>query len=215
MSGLAEWLTAVGTVGTVIVALFGNRLRALLAAPRLQIELGEGGPNGVRVGVRERFDGKEIDTVGRWYRLRVENKRRWSPAKDVRMLLLRLEQPDAAGNYRTHWVGEIPLVWTNQQVVPLTPTIGAPHECDFCSLVKHSNGRHTLSLCPLIQPFNLPLSWQEGVRYRLTLQARGVESDSNVFRVEISWDSQWADDTIDMANQLAVKPVTPKTVTRS
>ena len=74
MSGPAEWLTAVGTIGAVIVALFGDRLRALLAAPRLEIRLGEGGTDGVRVGVRERFDGKEIDTVGRWYRLRVENK---------------------------------------------------------------------------------------------------------------------------------------------
>ncbi|HWN51971.1 MAG TPA: hypothetical protein VNO18_19510, partial [Xanthobacteraceae bacterium] len=32
--------------------------------------------------------------VGRWYHLCVENKRRWSPAKDVRLLLLKLEFPD-------------------------------------------------------------------------------------------------------------------------
>jgi hypothetical protein len=126
------------------------------------------------------------------------------------MLLLRFEQPDAAGNYRTKWAGEIPIVWSNQQVIPLTPTIGPPHECDLCSLVKHPNGRHTLSLRPLIQPLNLPLSWEEAVRFALTLQARGVDSDSDVFRVEISWDGKWSDDTSDMANHLVVKLATPK-----
>jgi hypothetical protein len=50
MSGPAEWLTAIGTIGAVIVALFGERLRALLAAPRLEIRLGEGGADGIRVG---------------------------------------------------------------------------------------------------------------------------------------------------------------------
>jgi len=113
---------------------------------------------------------------GSWYRLCVENKRRWSPAKDVRVLLLNFEQPNAAGQYRTTWIGEVPLVWSNQQVIPLTPTIGPPHECDLCGVFKQPSGRYTLSLCPLIQPFNLPSSWQEAVRFVLTLQARGVES---------------------------------------
>jgi hypothetical protein len=62
MSGPAEWLTAIGTVAAVIVALFGERLRALLAAPRLEIRLGEGGTDGIRVGVRAELDGKRIDT---------------------------------------------------------------------------------------------------------------------------------------------------------
>jgi hypothetical protein len=215
MSGPAEWLTAIGTIGAVVVALFGplfgRWLRAHLAAPRLEIRLGQGGKNGVRVGVRQGpIDGKQIDTVGRWYRLCVENKRRWSPAKDVRMLLLNFEQPNAAGQYRTTWVGQVPLVWTNQQVIPLTPTIGPPHECDLCSVVKEPSGRYTLSLCPLIQPFNLPSSWQEAVRFVLTLQARGVEYDSDVFRVEISWDGQWANDTLEMTKHLVVQPVTPR-----
>jgi hypothetical protein len=207
----AEAATATGTIGAVIVALFGGWLRAHLAAPRLEIRLGQGGKNGVRVGVRQGpIDGKQIDTVGRWYRLCVENKRRWSPAKDVRMLLLNFEQPNAAGQYRTTWLGEVPLVWSNQQVIPLTPTIGPPHECDLCSVVKQPDGRHTLSLHPLIQPFNLPSSWQDEVRFVLTLQARGVDSDSDEFRVEVSWDGQWADDTIEMAQHLVVRLVTPR-----
>jgi hypothetical protein len=90
----AEAATAIGTIGAVIVALFGGWLRAHLAAPRLEIRLGRGDKKGFRVPVLMSLDGKQIDTVGRWYHLCVENKRRWSPAKDVRLLLLKLEFPD-------------------------------------------------------------------------------------------------------------------------
>jgi hypothetical protein len=48
MSGPVEWLPAIGSVEAVIVALFGERLRALVAAPRLEIRLGEGGTEGIR-----------------------------------------------------------------------------------------------------------------------------------------------------------------------
>jgi hypothetical protein len=78
----------------------------------------------------------------------------------------------------------------------------------LCSVLKHPSGRHTLSIHPLIQPFNLPSSWQDEVRFILTLQARGVDADSEVFRVEISWDGQWSDDTEEMAkHHLVVRPV--------
>jgi len=90
----AEAATAIGTIGAVIVALFGGWLRAHLAASRLEIRLGRGDKKGFRVPVLMSLDGKQIDTVGRWYHLCVENKRRWSPAKDVRLLLLKLEFPD-------------------------------------------------------------------------------------------------------------------------
>jgi hypothetical protein len=192
----------------VIVALFGEWLRAHLAAPRLQIGLGRNGKNGIYVPTIVTSDGKQNDTFSRWYHLRVENKRRWSPAKYVRLLLLRLEQRDAAGQYRTSWVGELPLQWSDPQVTPLTPTIGPPYDCDLCSVLKHPDGRNILSLHPLIKPFNLPSSWQEKVQFVLTVQARGVDSDSDEFRVEVSWDGQelspiFGDGLIDQAATVA------------
>jgi hypothetical protein len=204
----AEAATAIGTIGAVIVALFGGWLRAHLAAPRLKIGLGQNGTNGIYVRTLIPPEEKPIETFSRWYHLRVENERRWSPAKDVRLLLLRLEQRDAAEEYRTTWAGELPLRWSNQQITPLTPTIGPGYDCDLCSVLKHPSGRHVLSLYPLIQPFNLPSSWQDEVRFILTLQARGIDAYSEVFRVEIAWNGKWADDTIEMAKHLVVRPLT-------
>jgi|SRR5882762_3785164 hypothetical protein len=199
----AEAATAVGTIAAVIVALFGGWLRARFAAPRLEINLGD--RNGIYVPTILNPDGEKIDTFSRWYHLRVENKRRWSPAKEVRVLLLKFEQRDAAGQYQTTWVGELPLQWSNPQITPLAPTIGPAYDCVLCSVVKHPSGQHTLSLYPLIQPFHLTTSWQAKVEFALTLQARSLDSDSNVFRVAIAWDGQWTDDTLQMARHLVVK----------
>jgi hypothetical protein len=200
--------TAIGTVAAVVVALFGRWLRARLAAPRLEIDLKD--RNGVFVPTLLKLDGANpdgaaIDTFSRWYHVRVENKRRWSPATDVRLLLLRLEQHDASGQYQTTWVGEIPLQWSNPQITPLTPTIGPAYDCDLCSVLKHPSGQHALSLHPIIQPFNLPTHWQTSNQVALTLQARCLETDSTTFRVEIAWNGQWADDTAQMAKHLVVK----------
>jgi hypothetical protein len=195
--------TAIGTIATVIVALFGGWLRARLAASRLEIDLND--RNGLSVRTLLNPDGAAIDTFSRWYHVRVANKRRWSPATDVRLLLLQLEQHDAAGQYQTTWVGEIPLQWSNPQIMPLTPTIGPAYDCVLCSVLKHPTDPHTLSLHPIIQPFNLPTRWQTPTQVALTLQARSLDSDSNMLRVEIAWDGKWADDTGQMAKHLVVK----------
>jgi hypothetical protein len=199
----AEAATGIGTMGAVIVALFGGWLRAHLAAPRLEIRLDN--RNGIYVPTVLDAGGEKIDTFSRWYHLRVENKRRWSPANEVRVLLLKFEQRDAAGQYQTTWVGELPLQWSNQHITPLAPTIGPAYDCVLCSVVKHPSGQHTLSLYPLIRPFHLTTSWQGKAEFALTLQARSLDSDSNVFRAAVAWDGHWIDDTLEMARHLVVK----------
>jgi hypothetical protein len=199
--------TAIGTIAAVVVALFGGWLKARLAAPKLEIDLKDRKGMYVPTLLKpEGADGPTIDTFSRWYHVRVENKRRWSPATDVRLLLLRLEQRDAAGQYQTTWVGEIPLQWSNPQITPLAPTVGPAYDCDLCSVLRQPSRQHTLSLHPIIQPFNLPTHWQTPIQVALTLQARSLDTDSHLFRVEIAWDGQWADDADQMAKHLVVRP---------
>jgi hypothetical protein len=44
----------------------------------------------------------------------------------------------------------------------------------------------------------------EPFKMAFTLQARSIEKDSNLLRVEVSWNGQWADDTDQMANYLVI-----------
>ena len=62
-----------------------------------------------------------------------------------------------------------------------------------------------LELHPLVTPFNMVAKWQTQTRLRLLLQARSVEADAQSLRVEISWDGNWADGDVEMANHLVVK----------
>jgi hypothetical protein len=38
-----------------------------------------------------------------------------------------------------------------------------------------------------------------------TLQASGIEAESNILRVEISWDGKWSDDMTELKRHLVVK----------
>ncbi len=223
MSEPAPWwqfwtdtFTAAGTVGAVVVALFGSWLRARLAAPRLEIEFGQEAERGILVPTDMRNTGAP-NAFNRWYHLRVVNKRRdWAPAQNVRLLLLRFEEQDAAGRYTTRWTGEIPIQWSDSQIVPATPTIGPGYDADLCCVLKDRTGQqHQLALFPIVRPFHLPSVWSTNeiaqipggkLKFVIRIQARSDECDSDEYRVGIAWDGQWDDDTLKMTNHVVITP---------
>jgi hypothetical protein len=104
---------AAGTLGAVLVALFGKALQAKVFPPRLELtlrsregELGEGrgteGPRTYRIPERG-------------YHLRVSSGRRWSPVHSVRVMLVRIERRSATGTYQKAWEGETPMRWQHQE----------------------------------------------------------------------------------------------------
>ena len=112
-------LTALGTVGAVLVALFNHWIKARLLPPRLRIRLDnpQGMPSPADI---TRPDGSTHRVPSRWYHLRVENLRRAvAPAAGVQVFLQRLEVFDASvGQYRVSWFGETPLRWKHQEIKP-------------------------------------------------------------------------------------------------
>lgn len=193
--------TAVGTIAAVVVALFGDWLRTRFAPPKLILKLQN--ELGIKVDptILTAPDGSTREAASRWYHVRVENGRRWSSATQVQVFLLRVEEPDAAREYKLMWFGEIPIRWRYQEINPLIRSIGYPADCDLCSVVKGK----WLELHPIITPLELTARRREASHLILTLQARGLEGDSNLLRVRIDWDGQWADDTQEMAAHMVVK----------
>ena len=63
------------------------------------------------------------------------------------------------------------------------------------------------ALQPLFTSFALDASRDAACQLIVTLQARGVEVDSNRLRVKISWDGKWSDDADDMARHMVVEEV--------
>lgn len=78
---------AVGTLGAVVVALFGEYLRP---KPRLKLKLLR--KEGEKTLLTRIESGEYADDVG-YYHLRISNERRWCPAENTQVYLTRLEEP--------------------------------------------------------------------------------------------------------------------------
>lgn len=194
---------AFGTIATVIVALFGQAFRTKFFPPRLTLQLlaAEGEKAKVRLAWLEQGVPKERWEDARYYHLQVSNKRRWSPASNVQVFLMRVEEPGPDGDLQLRWTGDIPMRWRHQEVFPPTRPIGPSADSDLCSVVKGK----WLELLPLVAPFNLEIKRREKCLVVLSLQARGNEADSPILRVQISWDGGWEDGAQEMKRHLVVK----------
>jgi hypothetical protein len=201
-------LAALATFLAVFVALFGSWLRYVIAPPQLTIAIADTrGYTTELAALKEvRTDNKvskeQYETKGLWYHVRVENRTRWNPVTELHIFLLSIETPDAAGDFRPVWIGHAALGWRHN-ANPQGKKIGYAAECDLCHVLKEPL---QLWLSPII-PADIPLFYSRECRIRLTLQARGMEADSNLLRVEISWNGKWSDDQVEMMRHLVVRAV--------
>jgi len=146
MNLTAQVAIAIGTIGAVVVALFGGWLRAHLTPPKLTLRLKDERGEKTPVKIMDPNAGSQRESEGRWFHVVVENKRRWSPAREAQVFLLRVEERDASGQDQITWLGDVPLRWRHQEIHPITLTIGSATDCDLCSVV---NGKW-VELHPLI-----------------------------------------------------------------
>lgn len=202
------WVNAAVTLATfaaVLVALFGQAFRAKFFPPKLSMRLlnVEGEKAVARLQWRENGEIRERMEDCRYYHLRVSNARRWSPANQVQVLLLQVQERAANGDFQITWTGAIPLGWRHQQLYPLSRTIGASADVDLCSVVKDK----WLDIHLLVKPFNLEVQRREPCTFVLSLQAQGSEAESPVIRVRIAWDGRWHDGAQEMRRHLVVEIV--------
>jgi hypothetical protein len=197
---------AVATFLAVLVALFGQYLRAGLFPPKLRLSILDplGSSARVKLSYAEGSTVKERSEDARYYHLLVANGRRWSPAHDVQVYLLQLEKPGPDGALNIVWTGEIPLNWRHQSVHPAVRTIGASADCDFISVVKGK----WVELQPMIEPFNLEKRMKENGIFVATVQAKSREVDTPKVRIKVSWDGKWHDGKSEMGSHLVVQNVT-------
>ncbi len=196
LSWIVQALAAIGTIAAVIVALFASRIQRVLFPPKLELVLKS---NSVKTGyvLGDR-------TVGaRWFHAQVRNPRRWLGVTKVKIVFLKLEEANPSGQFRPIWQGETIVRWEHPEASPTLADIGHPACCDLCCLVEHDG----LQIFPRDGLGRVEPLWREATKIILTLQARGIEADSNLLRVMIGWDGKWSDDEDDMARHLSVLDV--------
>ena len=200
---------AAGTILAVLVALFGEQLKAKFLPPKLRINLrDQRGEKTILARSSPSGTVEHLDDV-RYFHVRISNQRRTSPAHGVQVYLTTIQEPKLNGYFQTVWVGEVPLQWRDQQVNTITQTIGADKDCDFCMVRKEER---TLYLLPLVVPNNLNARRKGACSFVASLQARSNEADSETVHIEVKWDGRWEDNDIEMQQHLVVRcfPQTPK-----
>lgn len=220
---LGKWiidgLIAFGTVGAVIVALFVQPFGRKFFRPRLKLTCPKAFGSIIPVRVIPTTSGLTAQQPGllgqqqptslqaRYCQVTVSNLRRWSPATEVRVLLMQVEEPGPDGIPQITYAGELPIVWQHSQLFPLARTIGPDAIADLFSVVK--NG--ALHLQTQIVPFNLQTRREASTASPLTLiltvQAFATEVASNALRIQVNWDGGWHDGEKEMGRYLTVRDV--------
>jgi len=197
---------AFATLSAAAVALFGQAFRAKYFPPQLTVELlnKDGEFTTVRLyppGATDHSQYREEEP--RYYHLQVANSRRWSPARETQVFLLHVEVPGPDGKLQRIWSGSAPLGWRHSEISPKNRTIGANADVDLCSVFRGK----WLQIHPLVIPHNLTTSWQTATTVVLSLQARSNESDSDVIRMQISWDGAFDKGTLEMRRHLVIAKI--------
>jgi hypothetical protein len=192
-------LVALGTIGSVIAALFGNILRAKFRPPRLQVKLLT--PAGEKTTLTNSQTGAYIDDI-RYYHLQISNEnRRWSTATNLDVRLIRIEEPGPDSQLQITWMGDIPIHCRHQSLYPLKQEIGSPIDYDLCSVRKAG----ILTLHPIIVPNNLNAERKGACQLVASFQVKSSRCDSDIVRVQLSWDGRWDDGDAEMQKHLKVK----------
>jgi hypothetical protein len=186
-----QLLVAVGTIGAVVVALFGDAIKAKFVKLTLSIYDRDGvySPTSNPVYFVGQVVGQAAGEA-RFYQLRVDNERRLVSAERVTVWLLQVMQFGDDGSTRS-WTGELPLIWQHQDQIPGPRTIGSPATADlFCV-----TSAQKLELRVAIQALNLTRTYQGACRLVMTVQARSDEGNSPELRLSVQWDGKWERET--------------------
>lgn len=190
-------LTAFGTVAVAVLAIWGEFFRYKLAGPQLVLSLHDS-----RGDLTARTDG----TQAYFFHLKVRNRRLWSPARDVRVLLERIARRRPDGTFLTeHLVYPLPLIWTPMEMGDFLRTVGDVETCDL-GFLDQTSDRFRLST--FLMPHNLHGYVARGGAIRIGVVATGQNvTSSTPLLLEIAWDGVWVADRQQMLQHLVVKEI--------
>lgn len=193
----APMISAIGTILVAILAIWGEKIRSLLAGPKLEIE-----PYNILGHLT--FRGSGVSTW--YYHLKVVNKRQWSPAKRVRVLCTKIFKKRPEGNFEDqHVIVPFQMVWSPPNFHELLPTI---KKYDIFDLGHLDQGSDKFELEIYVRFHYLPGFIKKNECYRIGLEIEADNFHSNNIKwYEISWDGLWDENQTEMKDHLIIREV--------
>jgi len=194
---ITQVFIAIGTVAIAILAIWGEKIRNWIAAPRLELKL-----HNARGDLTTRQDGSR--TI--YYHIRIENKRQWRPAKRVRIVCNAIAKKRADGSFKPEsLIVPVQLTWAFPTFHELLPNIVRDDICDL-GFVDENTGEFKLSLYIYPSNFRGSISANQTIRISLIASADNFVSKSP-YVLEIFWDGNWSSDLEEMQNHIVIKEV--------
>jgi len=202
---LTDWLTAVGTVGTGIVAvglaIWGNFLRGLVFKPKLVASIGTEAPYAHHLSRLEQDKKREAY----WCRMGIENTGNIS-AREVEVRLISLVRKGSGGKYVSDPdFRPLNLNWSHtlKSVMPKIDQKLSKY-CDLCHVWK-TDGDLLLYLDTEFEPAEVrPGVWptrKVAGTYRVGIAVSAVNTRPAFFTFEIDFRGLWFDDALKMFNE--------------
>jgi hypothetical protein len=194
---------AIGTVSVAILAIWGERVRAVLSPPKLELEAHNkfrGDPNIIRTPT-----GQQVGR-GMYFHLKVVNKRPWLPVKNCRVLLMGISNRGPDNIFHpSRLVVPSQLVWAPASFAPVMTTVTKEQIVDLGNIQEGDD-----SFCPAL--YSTPNNFLgfvkagEAVRYELAIEADNFVSTKNKV-IEVAWDGQWEFEPEKMEDHLRIREI--------
>jgi hypothetical protein len=199
METLFAGFTALGTVAVAVLAIWGEGIRSAIAGPRLALSVRER-------GFRTPKGSGEDKWTAIYYHVEVNNKRSWSPAKAVRVMVIGIAKKRPDGSYMAEpLIAPMQLTWAYPEAHELFPTIAKRTEtCDLGYLDQRDVW---FILSTYIKPSTFPGRLGRNESMQVILVASAHNGESEPLTVEITWDGTWPETDGDIPKRLVVKEV--------
>src|SRR3989338_2692342 len=197
---VTQIIMAIGAIGTgavAILAVWGEKMRNMVAGPRLEFEL-----YNARGDLNTRQGGGS--TI--YYHVKIKNRRTWAPAKRVRILCTAIQKKAPDGSFEQKpLIIPVQLTWPFPTFHELLPNVANEKICDLGFL---DEGSKKFSLPLYVTPNNFQgfISANEAMRVGLIASADNFTSKSP-YVIEISWDGKWSTNLNEMQKHLIIKEV--------
>ncbi len=151
-------------------------------------------------------------TPVRYYRVKVTNGRKWSPAHNVRVLLTNILQPAADGS----WVDRSlsapwQLTWQFPEIHTRYPFIGPDKVSDLGRIAKGQ--RFCLTPYVISNDFRGFVGPHQCIRVKVIAVADNGKSEPAL--IEVTWNGNWSDEAEEMSRHLVVEKITGQPAARA
>lgn len=187
-------LTALSVVGTFVIAIIAIWQDRLRPRPKLSLRL---------KSTTGRVVSDQQGNAQRYFHLLVENSRRWSNARNVRVLLRQAFRQDSSGRYTQITRHNFQLTWSPAYAHDITPNITTQDDLDLGFIDKIASKFMVLLYGVGTIP-EATLSQNESMIIALEILADNYFSDK-LFFFRIDWNGQWEDDDAKIGKCLVIQ----------